>query len=175
MPVAHYFPHTHFLLKPNGYSNLRVRTEDYFQAKLCMVLNQLQPCAQKYIASSMLALKIRIHFQEQAHYVIYLAAARILTHWLDFSMMWALGHMEAEKEGNDSDDEEGREMVLSTKGRGIFSSPQIQLHTFVSYSHSFCVCIIKPNEILSVLRAGFHLPHNFTTPRNIRYKAAYSE
>lgn len=60
----------------------------------------------------MLALKTKIHFQEQACYVIYLAAAGILTHWLDFSMMWALGHMEAEKEGSESDGEEGREMVL---------------------------------------------------------------
>lgn len=58
------------------------------------------------------ALKIKIHFQEQARYVISLAAARILTHWLDFSMMRALGHMEAEKEGNDSGGEEGRETVL---------------------------------------------------------------
>lgn len=42
------------------------------------------------------------------------------------------------------------------------SSPQIHLHTFVSYSHAFCVCIIKPNKIFSGLRAGSHLPHNFT-------------
>lgn len=54
--------------------------------------------------------------------------------------------MQAEEAAKNSDGEERSEMVLQTKGGGIVSSIQIHMHTSASYSHAFCVCIIKPNK-----------------------------